>query len=459
MNWFVLRCAGTLLGLTVLGVVFDVVAPLPSAAGSSVGGFIDVLGGGANFVAEIAAQIGWLILPVAAVWLLIRALQGLAVYVATVAVGLAVLAGGGMLLMTLDPLTSGASSGGGSVFSAGSIQLTVTCGVLLLVFLPVVPAKGRVLALVGAAAAVGGFDVVRVLAGIVPLGPVLGGWLLGLAWLAATVWAFRRWQQAPGLSSRWWFVLPVQDRAALALAPADERPLPGGRRSALKLAALWVLIAAGVTGAGFLITRVLTPISRMDEAAVRWFAEHRTDTLNALATAAGSFGTTTGIIGVLLITAALALAITRRTAPAVFLLVLVIGETALYLITGMIVGRPRPEVDHLSEGLPPTSSFPSGHVAAAVVMYSGLALLVGAWSQSRLRNLGFILAPLIVLSVGISRVYWGVHYPTDTMISVIFAVLWVYICWRYFQPARGSHPGAEETPTPVSQPAARQTGR
>jgi undecaprenyl-diphosphatase len=212
-----------------------------------------------------------------------------------------------------------------------------------------------------------------------------------------------------------------------------------------------VLIASGVTGAGFLVTGV-DSVRRLDQAAVQWLAEHRDETWNALAAVAGPFGNTPGIVGVLLVAAPLAVAITGRAAPAVFLLVAAVGETAMYLISGMIVRRPRPDVDHLSEGLPPTSSFPSGHVAAAVVTYGGLALLLRAWAQSRLRNLGLILAPLIVLGIALSRLYWGVHYPTDTAVGLIFAAVWVSVCWRYFKPARGSPKSATHQTNPVAEP-------
>ena len=434
MSGFIVRCAGILLTLTVLGLVLELVMPSPLTAASSVGGFAEVLWGTADFVAEIAAQVGWLILPVVVLWLAIRGLSASAVYVAAVAVGMFVLAGGGIVLKSF---LTGASSPGGSVFSSGSIQLAVSLGVLLLVFLPALPARGRTWAVVGTVPPVIAFEILRMLAGAVALGPQLGGWLIGIAWLGATLWAFRRWQQHAGPRTPWWHGLPVQDRTTLVPASVGDPLLPGGRSSALKLAGIWVLIASGVTGAGFLITGT-DSVGHLDQAAVQWLAEHRDETWNAVAGVAGSFGNTPGIVGILLVAAPLAVAITRRSAPAVFLLVAAVGETALYLISGTIVRRPRPDVDHLSEGLPPTSSFPSGHVAAAVVTYGGLALLLRAWAQSRLRHLGFILATLIVLAIALSRLYWGVHYPTDTAVGLIFAAVWVSVCWRYFKPARGS---------------------
>jgi undecaprenyl-diphosphatase len=434
MRGFIVRCAWILLTLTVLALVFELVTPLPSTAVSSGGGLVGVLGGAADFVAEIAAQVGWLILPVVVLWLAIRGLSASAVYVAAVAVGMFVLAGGGIVLMSF---LTGASYRSGSVFSSGSIQLAVSLGVLLLVFLPALPARARTWAVVGTVPPVIVFEIMRMLAGAVSFGSQLGGWLIGIAWLGATLSAFRRWRQQAGPRTPWWYGLPVRDRTTLVPASVGDPPLPGGRSSALRLAGIWVLIASGVTGAGFLVTGVGS-VRRLDQAVVQWLAEHRDETWSALAAVAGSFGNTPGIIGVLLVAAPLAVAITRRAAPAVFLLVAAVGETAVYLISGMIVRRARPDVEHLSEGLPPTSSFPSGHVAAAVVTYGGLALLLRAWAQSRLRDLGLILAPLIVLGVALSRLYWGVHYPTDTAVGLIFGAVWVSVCWRYFKPARGS---------------------
>jgi undecaprenyl-diphosphatase len=448
MSGFIVRCAWILLTLTVLGLVFELVTPLPSTAVSSGGGLVEVLWGAADFVAEIAAQVGWLIVPVVALWLAIRGLFASAVYVAAVAVGMFVLAGGGILLMSF--LTD-ANSQGGSVFSSGSIQLAVSLGVLLLVFLPALPPRRRTWAVVGTVPPVIVFEIMRMLAGAVSFGPQLGGWLIGIAWLGATLWAFRRWQQHAGPRTPWWYGLPLQDRNTLVPASIGDPSLPGGRSSALKLAGIWLLIACGVTGAGFLVTG-FDSVRRLDQAAVQWLAEHRDETWSALAAVAGSFGNTPGIVGVLLVAAPLAVAITRRAAPAVFLLVAAVGETAMYLISGTIVRRPRPDVDHLSEGLPPTSSFPSGHVAAAVVTYGGLALLLRAWAQSRLRHLGLILAPLIVLGIALSRLYWGVHYPTDTAVGLIFAAVWVSVCWRYFKPARGSPKCATHQTNPMAEP-------
>src|SRR6478735_5285588 len=73
------------------------------------------------------------------------------------------------------------------------------------------------------------------------------------------------------------------------------------------------------------------------------------------------------------VAAALAL---RRGWPLVMLVIALVGELVLFLNAAILVGRPRPPVPHLDAALPPTSSFPSGHTAAATCLYGAIAALV-----------------------------------------------------------------------------------
>lgn len=402
-----------------------------------------------TFVTDIGTQVGWLVLPAAIVWLLLRRLYRLAGFAAAVALGTILLNGIAALLPPLFTFNGSGAGNSAAVMDGGSMGMLVTCGALLLIFMPVIPHSARGWAVAGTTGLILIVGIIRISADLVHLWPVIIGWVLGLAWLTAMAAVFNRWQRkAATPAERLWPAHTTATPEALVPAPTHDKPIPDGGRGLALALMVFVLTGAALVGAGFLITHVLAPVRQFDTAVVQWFASIRTDTLTWLATIFGGPGTSASVIGVLLVAAPVALALTRRWAPACFLLAAAIGETALYLAVGYIVGRPRPSVDHLTAGVPPTPSFPSGHVAASVVTYGANALLLLAWSQSKLRYAAVVLVPLIVIGVALSRVYWGLHYPTDTIASMIYSAVWLAVCWKLFKPDRGSsrHPERQQQP-------------
>jgi undecaprenyl-diphosphatase len=88
----------------------------------------------------------------------------------------------------------------------------------------------------------------------------------------------------------------------------------------------------------------------------------------------------------------------------------------------MVIGRSRPEVETL-HSVPSTSSFPSGHVAGALVLYGSLTLVARAISHSgRVPRSTWILPVVAVLIVASSRVYEGVHFPTDVVAGLVLGL-------------------------------------
>ena len=163
------------------------------------------------------------------------------------------------------------------------------------------------------------------------------------------------------------------------------------------------------------------PVGRWDHGLDRWFFVQREATFDAITEWGSMLGDTMAVVGVAAV-AVLVLAIGRHWAHIAFLVGALVIEVTTFVTTTFVIDRERPTVPHLDPG-PPTSSFPSGHVAASIVLYVGLALIITSLVRSRfVRTLAWIAAIALPVFVALSRLYRGMHHPTDVIGSVIGAL-------------------------------------
>ena len=171
-------------------------------------------------------------------------------------------------------------------------------------------------------------------------------------------------------------------------------------------------------GAGLMVTNRLGGLTRWDDSVVRWLADHRSSALNTWAGYATTLADTLGIVVVLLATTIL-LTVLRHRWEAFLLAVAVFLELTAFLTVNAVVARPRPDVARLGS-LPSTSSFPSGHTAAIVALYGGLAILASARLRHRVVGLvAWIAAFVATVAVGVARVYRGMHHPSAVVAGAL----------------------------------------
>lgn len=117
----------------------------------------------------------------------------------------------------------------------------------------------------------------------------------------------------------------------------------------------------------------------------------------------------------------------RQYRTLALLLIAVIGETLLSSGLKDLFDRPRPDfVSHLVHAS--GNSFPSGHSTSAAAIYLIIAALIARETKQHIvRNYVFFVAVMLAVLVGASRVYLGVHYPTDVIGGLSFGAAWAAI--------------------------------
>ncbi|HEX5997939.1 MAG TPA: phosphatase PAP2 family protein [Hyphomicrobiaceae bacterium] len=226
---------------------------------------------------------------------------------------------------------------------------------------------------------------------------------------------------------------------ALLLRMGDRPPFAGmlarigqmERRtlSAVVLAASLLLAFAGlvntVSNGGApafderLIVALRAPGNLADPIGPKWLEEMMRDF-----TAMGS----TGVLTLMVLAIVGFLAMTGKTHAALFVSVSVGGGVLLSQAMKWATARPRPDlVPHGAEVF--SASFPSGHSMMAAVVYLTLgALLARTQADRRVKAYVLTVAVLLTVLVGISRVYLGVHWPTDVLAGWALGGGWALLC-------------------------------
>lgn len=164
-----------------------------------------------------------------------------------------------------------------------------------------------------------------------------------------------------------------------------------------------------------------------DEAVLRWMEAHQTPWLEDLMIEVTMLGTWIVVLSIVSI-AALFLWLTRHRYSAMLLLIATAGGIGLNNILKIGFDRPRPQVfewgTHVS-----SSSFPSGHAMSSAVVYFTVAYLAARLQKSHVARLATLaVAGVIVAAICFSRLYLGVHYPSDVVAGVLIGLSWAAFC-------------------------------
>jgi undecaprenyl-diphosphatase len=228
---------------------------------------------------------------------------------------------------------------------------------------------------------------------------------------------------------------------------AQRSPNPAARLGRAWIVAYVVLVAA-LVGAGHAVAG--GGLGDWDRVGVnRWFASGRTDLLDTASAWGSRLAETLTVVTIgAVVVGVLAW---RRRWPAAGVIVFGLAlEVTVFLTATALVDRARPAVDRL-DAAPPTSSFPSGHTAAAVVLYGGLAVLCS--TSIRRRVVRVIAAAALVavpLLVALARLYRGMHHPSDVIGGLLLGAACLTIAVVAVRRATEAFAvGAHRDPAPV----------
>lgn len=210
-------------------------------------------------------------------------------------------------------------------------------------------------------------------------------------------------------------------------------PPPRHRGRAAATVALRLLIGAAAIWAllsviGLVLTHIFGtgPVHSADLGVDRWFLHRRSAPWNSVMLFGTDLARTETVVGVAVVAAAFFRWRLRRWRESLIVVAVVAGEVLIFLAVTLTVPQRRPPVPKL-QAVPPTSSYPSGHTAAAVALYGCIAVVILANWAARHPSVRVAAALLfcIPVYVGVSRLYEGEHYPSDVLAGALLGSLWL----------------------------------
>ncbi len=222
----------------------------------------------------------------------------------------------------------------------------------------------------------------------------------------------------------------------------DDGSPPALRAAARDLLVRGVLPAVALLAVGLLVGRFLIePLSALtgeDQLNVL-LQSGRTAWLDEVARLASAIGGVTGNAVICVLATLLLWAMSRQWWLATLPVIALNLHIFVHIVTSTLIARPRPAVEHLDIGQP-TASFPSGHMGATLAQLLVVVLFLWYRIQSLAARIVVVLITgcyLVVLAW--SRIYLGMHHPTDVVWGAVNGVACGLIAWLYLRRSPSPH--------------------
>ena len=172
-----------------------------------------------------------------------------------------------------------------------------------------------------------------------------------------------------------------------------------------------------------------------DDAVMHWMAAHQTKTLQSVMLEITALGTG-AVVGMIVFIAGMFLWLNRHRHSAILLIAATLGGMLLDNLLKIGFNRPRPQIFKWGT-YAVSSSFPSGHAMSSVIVYGTVAYLAARLQQNAASRIAtMVFAATMIVLICASRLYLGVHYPSDVLAGVTIGLAWAGFCMAVLEAAQ-----------------------
>jgi undecaprenyl-diphosphatase len=174
---------------------------------------------------------------------------------------------------------------------------------------------------------------------------------------------------------------------------------------------------------------------KFDETVMRWIAAHQYPVVEQTMLEVTALGTGV-VVAMVVFVAAMFLWLNKHKHSALLLMIATFGGILLNSLLKLGFDRPRPQIFKWGT-YAASSSFPSGHAMSSIIVYGTVAYLAARLQRraaSRALTLSF--AALVIILICVSRLYLGVHYPSDIAAGLVIGLAWAGFCMAILEAAQ-----------------------
>lgn len=201
----------------------------------------------------------------------------------------------------------------------------------------------------------------------------------------------------------------------------------------IQLSKAFLISLAALLGFGFMVFLVsFNHIVKFDRTIISFITGFESPTLTQIMKVFTFIGSSKAIAFIVLIASFFLYKVLKHRFELILFIGVMIGANFLFASLKLLFHRARPDFHRLIEvgGY----SFPSGHATNAMALYGILAFLLWRHIPTHLgRMILIFVSSLMIVTIGVSRIYLGVHYPSDIMAGYFISGFWITLAIWFFQ--------------------------